>query len=175
MEKEDITQLIGMIGYLLIKNYLTQIQQISVNIILNKLDDNIHWKTLQGYLQTFRSDTGLPESFAATFAGINSNAKEVFLNNISESIDDPKDPNTLTQKQFDNLNSVLFTDKLNYNADVLFIWYKINLKFKQLTNLEKIKAFLLTYGRGKYVEPLFIAWYDIQPKEAKEFYEKLAK
>lgn len=71
------------------------------------------------------------------------------------------------------MNNVVFSDPKVYNADVLFIWYKINLQMKKADNIKEIQDFLGKYGRGKYVEPLFHYYALMNYNEALGVYNSL--
>lgn len=109
----------------------------------------------------------LPSGFKAEFQGWHSYAKGYFL----KSIKDDNKGNNLSDSQFNLLKTTLGLGK-GYNAEVSFDYFHIMLNNKKLDDLENLDTFLGTYGRMRYIKPLFVSLAQFNKAKALELFNK---
>ena len=109
----------------------------------------------------------LPSNFKSTFQSWHTYLKCYFLKAIKDS---PRGT-ALTQKQYDVLDKEL---KLHtgYNSEVTFDFFNIMLANKKLNQLEKLDQFFGTFGRMKFIKPLYVGLAKIDKAKATELFNK---
>lgn len=151
LKKIDWEDWINARGYPSIKNDFKNKFSEEIQLIINKF---------------FNED--LDESFVQTFKGWHTNLKLFFLFHITE---DPKGIN-LTDKQYELLVKTLDL-KQGYNSEVTFSFLMLALANKKMDIKEQLHSFLGTYGRMKFIRPLYQAYARINKAEAVDLFEKL--
>ena len=100
------------------------------------------------------------------FVNWHTNVKMYFLKYLLKNV------NNVNDDVYKKLKEVFAFDKEKYNMEVMNLWFQISLKTKHDDFIDLIKKFLLEIGRLKYIRPVYFAWFDFQPNEAKDFFEK---
>ena len=100
------------------------------------------------------------------FVNWHTNVKMYFLKYLIKNID------KVNNDVYDKLRDVLGFKSEHYNMEILNLWFQISLKTKHDDFIDDVKKFLLEIGRLKFVRPVYFSWYELQPKESKEFFEK---
>ena len=123
-------------------------------------------KTVDEAIMNFLNND-LPSSFIQTFKAWHSYLKCYFLKGIKDS----KRGTALSQKQYSTLDEDL---KLHtgHNSEVTFDFFDIMLANKKTNQLEKLYEFLGTFGRLKFVKPLYVALAKIDKEKATEIFNK---
>lgn len=106
----------------------------------------------------------------SSFKAWHTNQKIVFLDFLIQNIQQ------ITDEVYDLLNRVLKfnNNSITYNTEIITLWYLISLKTNQSkVIIEGLKEFLAKNGRMKYIKPLYMAWYNINPSEAKDYFAKV--
>jgi leukotriene-A4 hydrolase len=99
------------------------------------------------------------------FIDWHTNVKMYFLKYLIKNID------KVNNDVYNKLKDVLGFKNEHYNMEVMNLWFQLSLKSKHDDFVEEVKKFLLEIGRLKFVRPVFFSWYELQPKESKEFFE----
>ena len=99
------------------------------------------------------------------FVNWHTNVKMYFLKYLLKNV------NNVNDDVYKKLKEVFAFDKEKYNMEVMNLWFQISLKTKHDDFIDLIKKFLLEIGRLKYIRPVYFAWFDFQPNEAKDFFE----
>ena len=73
---------------------------------------------------------------------------------------------------YKNIKNILGFEKDYYNVEIMNMWFLLGLKIKSEDCINGVKKFLLENGRLKFVKYLYFYWFDFQPNEAKDFFEK---
>lgn len=132
------------------------------NDFSNKYSDEINLK-----IKDFFADK-LDDSFVDVFKKWHTNLKLFFLFYIAE---DPKGV-TLTDKQYTYLLTTLNL-KEGYNSEVTFSFLNLALANKKLDIKAQLEEFLGTFGRMKFLRPLYSSYAKINKNNAVELFKKL--
>jgi leukotriene-A4 hydrolase len=110
-----------------------------------------------------KADEG--EKVRNEFKGWHTNQKIVFLDYILAHADKVNDT------VYEMLRDVLqLNDYKIYNSEVKFTWYSICLKTKHSDCIDDLKMFLQSYGRMKFINPLYKRWFMLNKEEALTFF-----
>ena len=81
------------------------------------------------------------------------------MNNVSK----------VSEKVYTDLRDILKLHN-NYNSEIKNLWYLLCLTTKHEDCIEHLKPFLQSFGRMKYIKPLYFEWFKYQPEQAEKFF-----
>ena len=91
------------------------------------------------------------------------NQKIVFFNYLLNNV------SKVSEKVYTDLRDILKLHN-NYNSEIKNLWYLLCLTTKHEDCIEHLKPFLQSFGRMKYIKPLYFEWFKYQPEQAKKFF-----
>ena len=100
------------------------------------------------------------------FVNWNNNVKLYFLKYLIKNYDE------INGDIYNNIKNIFGFEKDYYNMEVMNLWFQLSLKVKAKDCINGVKKFVLESFRLKYIEPIYSFWFEFQPKEAKDFFEK---
>ena len=91
------------------------------------------------------------------------NQKIVFFNYLLNNV------SKISEKVYTDLRDILKLHN-NYNSEIKNLWYLLCLQTKHEDCIEHLKPFLQSFGRMKYIKPLYFEWFRYQPEQAEKFF-----
>ncbi len=114
------------------------------------------------------------DDFKDKFNNWNSLQQQLFLSKLFKPDKDTDSEVIKNIKVLDYLkDSINLKDKDIFNMQIRFTWLLVELKNKRSDCVEFTKDFLSNIGRAWFVSQLFEYWHNFQPKESKDFFEKI--
>lgn len=108
----------------------------------------------------------LTDDFPSVFKNWHTAVKTVFLNLVQENL------GKVTDQTYDYLRDSLNLTSANFNMEIKNVWYQIALNLKKTDVVDHVVEFLGKIGRMKYIRPIYIAFGNLNKKQAYEVFTK---